>query len=218
MNRLVPFVPQEYYHIYNRGTNKMEIFLDKSDYQRFLKLLYTTNSKETLKYSDIETSPGRTWTIERGNTLTDIGAYCLMPNHFHLLVKGSEDGNISLFLQRLLTAYSMYFNKKYNRTGSLFQGKSKSKHINNNEYLKYIFSYIHLNPVKLIQNDWKENSIRDTKSALEYLDTYTQSSYLDFTEEKRKESLILNTSVFPEYFPNSATFKKEILEWITYEK
>ena len=109
-NRKVSFAEGEYYHIYNRGTNKMPIFLDKNDYSRFIQSLFVLNSDSGIKFSDI--SPGYTWTFDRGNTLTDIGAYCLMPNHFHLLVRAKNDTNVSVFMQKLMTSYSMYFNKK----------------------------------------------------------------------------------------------------------
>lgn len=195
----------------------MEIFNDDFDYKRFQKLLYLVNSKQTLKFSDIETSksiPCRTWTQERGETLVDIGAYCLMPNHFHILIRSKDEKDTALFLQRLLTSHSKYFNKKNTRDGSLFQGKSKAKHIVNNEYLKYLFSYIHLNPIKLIQKDWKEVGIKDIDKAKMYLNDYKYSSYLDFIGD-RPESIILNTSVFPEYFSIPEIFKKDIFEWLS---
>jgi len=194
----------------------MEIFNDNFDYQRFQKLLYLVNSKQTLKFSDIETSPSPVWTRERGETLVDIGAYCLMPNHFHLLIKSKDEKDTAMFLQRLLGSHSKYFNTKNDRDGSLFQGKSKAKHITNNEQLKYLFSYIHLNPVKLIQNDWKEIGIKNLEKSKEYLNNYKHSSYLDFIEN-RPESTILNIKVFPEYFSTPEIFKNEIFEWLSFK-
>jgi len=219
MTRLIKFTPGEYFHIYNRGTNKMNIFLNDFEYNRFKKLLYLVNSKNTIKFSDIETkktSPCPTWTIERGQTLVDIGAYCLMPNHFHLLIKSKGEKDTATFLQRLLTSHSKYFNIKYNRSGSLFQGKSKAIHIIGDNYLKYIFSYIHLNPIKIIQGDWKENGINNISLAKEYLDSYEYSSYFDFLGRKRGESKILELSNFPDYFYQKNSFSKEIIEWLNY--
>jgi len=216
--RETPFICNEYYHIYNRGVNKMEIFINNKDYNRFLKLLYVINNTALIKFSDIETCPGKAWTFEREETLVDIGAFCLMPNHFHLLLKEKREGGITIFLHRLSTSYSLYFNKKNERTGALFQGKFKSEHIKNDAHLKYLFSYIHLNPIKLIQNDWKETGIMDINGSLEYLSRYKYSSYLDFIEEQRYESKILNISAFPDYFSTAELFKKEIFEWLTYNK
>lgn len=222
MTRLIKFTPGEYFHIYNRGTNKMKIFNDNFDYARFQRLLYLVNSKQTLKYSDIEINdqiPCPTWEQERGETLVDIGTYCLMPNHFHLLIKSKNEKDVSTFLQRLLTSHSKYFNVKNNRTGSLFQGKSKTKHVLGDNYLKYIFSYIHLNPIKLIQKDWKEIGITNIEKTKEYLEKYKYSSYNDFLKEQsRKELKILNKPAFPNYFPSFESFEKETFEWINYNK
>lgn len=219
MTRLVKFTPGEFFHIYNRGTNKMNIFTNHFDYSRFQKLLYAVNSKDTLKLSDIERSkvnPCPTWVIDRGETLVEIGAYCLMPNHFHLLIRSKDEKNTGTFLQRLLTSHSKYFNTKYDRSGSLFQGKSKAEHVVGDNYLKYIFSYIHLNPVKIIQRDWKENGITNIEEVKKYLSEYKYSSFRDFAGEKRRESKILELSNFPNYFSTKEDYIDEIIEWLNY--
>ena len=100
--------------------------------------------------------------------------------------------------------------------GGLFEGKFKSQHIDTDRYLKYIFSYIHLNPIKLIQKDWKEKGIRNIKEVVYYLSKYPYSSYLDFIGEKRIQNKILNLESFPKYFPDDKSFLKEIFEWLTY--
>jgi putative transposase len=214
--RKVKLVSGEYYHIYNRGNSKQKIFLDQEDYFRFMGLLYACNQKDNLKVGNL--NKGQTlYDIERNESLVDIGAYCLMPNHFHLLLTQSEDKNISNFMQKLSTSYSMYFNKKYNRTGGLFEGKFKSQYVNEDRYLKYLFSYIHLNPVKLIQKDWKEKGIENKKEAINFLNQYHYSSYLDFLGEKRVQNKILNIKAFPNYFSNKESFLDEIFEWLSYK-
>ncbi len=197
----------------------MEIFSDNFDRERFQNLLYLVNSKQTVKYSDLESKKFNSemvWLLERGETLVNIGAYSLMPNHFHLLIQSKNEKDTAIFIKRLLISHSKYFNKKYDRSGSLFQGKSKSQHITNDRYLKYIFSYIHLNIIKLIQKDWKETGISDINIALEYLSKYKYSSYLDFSEIERIESKILEKTAFPNYYLSSDSFKKEIFEWLNY--
>ncbi|MCC6323619.1 transposase [Candidatus Nomurabacteria bacterium] len=217
MARLIPFTPGEYFHIYNRGTNKMEIFLDFSDYDRFQKLLYTANSKETSKYSGIKSQDILpVWSVERGETLVDIGAYTTMPNHFHLLIRSKNEKDTALFLQRILGSYSKYFNVKNNRTGTLFQGRSKAKHIVGDKYLKYNYTYIHLNIVKLIQNNWKEVGLKDIERTKEYLKNYKYSSFLDYSGANRQEGKILNKEAFPKYFEASESFEKEIKEFLNY--
>lgn len=110
MNRKITFSVDEHYHIYNRGTDKRQIFLDHDDYDRFVKLLYLCNGTESIVFRDIPI--GETYGFDRGETLVDIGAYCLMPNHFHLLLREKNEGGISLFMKKLSTGYSMYFNLK----------------------------------------------------------------------------------------------------------
>ena len=159
--RKVKLVPGEYYHIYNRGNSKQKIFLDQEDYSHFLGLLYASNQKDNLKVGNL--NKGQTlFDLEREILLVNIGAYCLMPNHFHLLItqSGEKENNISIFMQKLSTSYSMYFNKKYNRTGGLFEGKFKAQHLDKDPYLKYIFSYIHLNPLKTLDQHWQTSIVR----------------------------------------------------------
>lgn len=214
--RKVKLVSGENYHIYNRGNSKQKIFLDREDYLRLVGLLYACNQKGDLKVNNL--NKGQTlFDIEREEPLVNIGAYCLMPNHFHLLITQSEDSNISSFMQKLSTSYSMYFNKKYERTGSLFEGKFKAQHINKDRYLKYMFSYIHLNPIKLIQKDWKEIGIRNKKEVIEYLNNYSYSSFLDYTGTQRIQNKILNIKSFPKYFSDKKSFLIETFEWLNYK-
>ncbi|MEK7071629.1 MAG: transposase [Patescibacteria group bacterium] len=213
-NRKISFAPDEYYHLYNRGTNRGKIFLDKKDYIRFEKSLFLLNSTSGVKFSDI--NPSLTWIFNRKETLVDIGAYCLMPNHFHILVRVKTDKGTSTFMQKLLTSYSMYFNIKHKRTGGLFEGTFKSEHINNDRYLKYLFSYIHLNPVKIIQDDWKTTGVRNLSLAKKYLDNYTYSSYADYAlSDQRVQGLILNKNAFPKYFESKRSFADFIKDWLT---
>src|SRR3989339_1483654 len=209
------FVSEEYYHIYNRGNSKQKIFHDKEDHYRFISLLYACNSENNFRIyalNKIE-SP---YDFKRDLELVSIGAYCLMPNHFHILITQTEKGDISKFMQKLSTAYVMYYNKKYKRTGSLFEGKFKSEHANNDRYLKYLFSYIHLNPIKLIDKNWKENGVSNKKEALDFLSQYQYSSYVDCLGKERIQNKILNQKVFPNYFPTKKEFSKEIFEWLSF--
>jgi len=217
MSRNFTFSIDEYYHLYNRGTDKRVIFIENGDYLRFLALLYLCNTVEAIHRSDfLHTTFIELMLVQRNETLVDIGAYCLMPNHFHILVHEKVENGISLFMQKVSTAYTMYFNKKYKRSGALFEGRFRAKHIDNDPYLKYMFSYIHLNPVKLIDSEWKENGIKDRIRAREYLDTFKYSSYLDYLlKDTRPQESILYKEGFPNYF-NTATFDQEVNEWLSY--
>lgn len=211
--RRFSFVEGEYFHIYNRGNSKQSIFLDKFDYERFMMLLFISNSKTPFKLYFIK-NPYKDF--EREQQLVSIGAYCLMPNHFHILLTPLVENGVSLFMKKITTGYSMYFNNKYDRTGILFEGRFKAELADSDQYLKYLFSYIHLNPIKLIQSSWKEEGIKNPKVAMKYLDEYTYSSYSDYDSKIRLENKILNREAFPEYFKSSGDFRAEILEWINY--
>ncbi len=213
--RKVNFAIGEYYHLYNRGNSKQKIFHDNEDYYHFINLLYACNS--TNNYRALSLNKGESpYDFDRGKRLVSIGAYCLMPNHFHILVTQVEEKGVSKFMQKLNTAYSMYYNKKYDRTGGLWEGKFKSEHLGNDRYLKYLFSYIHLNPIKLIQNDWKEIGIKDKKYALGYLQNYKYSSCFDYLNTGRIQNSILNTKDYPRYFSTKKAFQVEIFEWLNY--
>lgn len=213
--RKISFVSGEYYHIYNRGNSKQKIFHDKADYERFAGLLYACNNQENFKIFNIPKGQDL-FSEEKRKILVDIGAYVLMPNHFHILITQGENGDISKFIQKVSTAYVMYYNKKYERTGGLFEGKFKAQHAGNDRYLKYLFSYIHLNPLKLIYKNWKKEGIRNKKEALEYLSNYKYSSYADYIGFQRVQNKILNTETFPNYFLNKQSFLKEIFEWLSF--
>src|ERR1700683_1654947 len=109
MQRKIVLSQGEYYHVYNRGVEKRNIFRDEHDRRRFLKLLHVANGERPFVFRDIEHKQPED--IDRGKSLTAIGAYVLMPNHFHLLLKEIGDGRISSFMEKLLTGYSSYFNK-----------------------------------------------------------------------------------------------------------
>jgi REP element-mobilizing transposase RayT len=116
-----------YYHIYSRGVEKRTVFQDNADYRRFLNKLKFYSEKYAI----------------------NILAYCLMPNHYHLLITQNGESSAALFLQRLNLAYSMYFNKRYERVGPLFQGRFKAKLVKTDEYLLHLSRYIHLNPAEV---------------------------------------------------------------------
>lgn len=209
--RKTVFVSREYYHIYNRGNSKQVIFHDEEDYDRFLKLIFLANGKKSFKVYFIKDN---VYEFDRGEQLVHIGAYCLMPNHFHLLLAQTDDGDISKFMQKVSTGYSMYYNNKYKRTGALFEGKFKSEHADNDRYLKYLFSYIHLNPIKLINVGWKERGIKNKDRAIKFLEDYKFSSYQDYLGHNRIQKEIINPKAFPNYFPTSNLFKEEIFDWL----
>lgn len=219
MLRKNEFAQENYYHIYNRGTEKRNIFLNENDYLRFIVLLYLCNNTEPVVLKDLLTqgrSLGDIFHIKRKETIINIGSYCLMPNHFHLLLKEKKEDGIVNFMRKAGTAYSMYFNKKNERTGRLFESTFKANLVDSDEYLKYLFAYINLNPVKLIEPEWKERGIMDTDSANDFLNNYQWSSYGYYTGQKQTD-FILAPKEFPEYFENNKEFKDFIEDWLNYK-
>lgn len=203
------FAVNEYYHLYNRGTEKRLIFLDKNDYDYFLFLMYICNTVKSIKLRDVGNN------FDREETIVDIGAYCLMPNHFHILVHEKTEGGISKYMLKLMTGYSMYLNKKYKRTGKLYEGVFKSIHANSDRYLKYLYSYIHLNPVKLIDKNWKENKKRNIANLLNHVFSYPYSSLKEYVDGKFR---IINPAVFPDYFKKPTDHKNELFEWLNFSE
>lgn len=203
MRRKTPFIVGEFYHIYNRGTEKRIIFQNAYDYKRFMLLLYLCNNSKAVHMSNLlyqGPSLIELFNVKREGTLVDIGAFCPMPNHFHLLLREKVEGGISRFMKKLLTSYSMYFNTRNERKGSLFEGRFKAKHIDTDAYLNWVFSYIHTNPIKLFDQNWKENGMSDPVAVKNFVDNYKYSSYYDYFIGDRIESVILNKKEFPEHF------------------
>lgn len=207
--RKVSFVEGEYYHIYNRGNSKQRIFLDREDYIIFIKMLFLFNQKKKIQIRDYK---HKAFLQEKESTIVSISAYVLMPNHFHLLIKEITDRGISSFMRRVATGYVMYFNQKYNRTGSLFEGKFKARHLDSDRYLKYLFSYIHLNPLKLLDKDWKMK--KKNKKFETFLQSYTYSSFLDYCSESREQKVILEKKQFPKYFASKKDFLRDLFSWL----
>ena len=136
-NSVKQFIENGYYHIYNRGVEKRDIFLDEQDYAVFLNYLK--------KYLSPSSSRSGSDPHELATEI-DLLSFCLMPNHFHLLVKQSTRSGITKLVRAICTNYVMYFNKKYERVGTLFQGKYKAVLVNKDAYLLHLSRYIHLNP------------------------------------------------------------------------
>jgi len=181
--RKIKFVNAAYYHVYNRGVEKRKIFLTKSDCRRFIDSILIFNSVIPLgrhfPNEAAEASPRRT------DELVKIVAFCLMPNHFHLLLKQENNNGISKYLHKLLTGYTMYFNKRHDRTGVLFQGVFKSKLVKDDPYLLHLSRYIHLNPLEILGVDCANEEAVDRS-----LRQYPWSSYRDYVGNKGEGGII----------------------------
>lgn len=133
---------ESFYHIFNRGVEKRDVFMDEDDYKYFLGLLSRYMSKGKKKDGSGRLLPDYSEQIE-------LVAYCLMPNHFHMLLYQHDKESIERLMRSVSTAYSMYFNRKYKRVGKLFQGRYKAVYVNEDSYFTHISRYIHLNPLDI---------------------------------------------------------------------
>ncbi|MFA6006249.1 MAG: transposase [Candidatus Paceibacterota bacterium] len=198
----VPIELESFHHVYNRGTEKRDIFLSNADRKLFLKYLYLLNDREVESPSRLIKSQGEEAEKDIDHKpLVAVMAYCLMPNHFHLLLHEIYEGGISKFMQRLGTAYTMYFNEKYGRSGALFQGVFKSKLITDEEYLLKIIDYIHLNPCEM-KNFLPRESV---------LQTYQYSSAKAY-DNKFVKNKILNPEVLKDYTKIPNNYFKWLIE------
>jgi putative transposase len=172
-NRKTELANGEFYHVYNRGVDKREVFSDDSDFQRFLIILREFNCQDAIgslyekslrekKHGSSTPFGGIELPVPE---LVEIIAYCLNPNHYHLILKQNSGKRIQKFMQKIGTGYTNYFNKKYKRSGALFQGRFKSIHVDSNEYLLYLSAYVNRN--NFIhgygnnESEWKYCSVLD---------------------------------------------------------
>ena len=153
------FETGSYYHIYNRGNRKQQIFLNYKDYERFL--------DKVLKY--------------KKKFDVNIVAFCLMPNHFHFLIQKLSSSNVSKFFSDLCNSHSKYFNTKYDTVGSLYQGRFKAKVVDKDEYLIHVSRYIHLNPVELFgpSKNLINNLLAYKWSSLQYFLSSSKNDVVD---------------------------------------
>jgi putative transposase len=210
--RRIAFAEGEFYHLYNRGVDKRVVFTTAEEYRRFIAYLFLLNDTEVIRVDAVlKSSNGPDWKAKPSNPLVALGAYCLMPNHFHLYATPLVDGGVSKFMQRLQTAYTMYFNQKHERSGALFQGTFKARDVNSDAYARYLFSYIHLNPAKITEPKWQEFGSRELRKLSTFARMYPYSSLREYLGA---EHIITDPSKFPEYLRSRKDVDEHIDEWL----
>lgn len=207
------------FHIVNRGVDKRTIFLDKQDHFRFIHDLFEFNNEERVnttyvvfnKNNDIASR-----SIENTKPrklLVDIHAFCLMPNHYHLLLSPRSEGAISLFIKKVDMGYAKYFNTRYKRRGALFEGRYKSVLVENESHLVYLPYYIHLNPLDLVAPEWRERRLEEFERARQFLESYRWSSFLDYIGKKNFPSLTFRENILSR-MGGSEMYRYNIYEWL----
>jgi len=224
----------EFHHVLNRGVDKRTIFLDEKDYVRFIHNLFVFNDKKNVdpnsgyhhrrsqlpeeedrstntEYRDV----GRPYIRERERKerelLVHIHAFCLMSNHYHLLLSPAIEDGIPLFMKKLNGGYAKYFNERYERSGALFQGKYKSVPIENDRHFMFIPFYIHFNPLDLKMKEWRESKLKNVHTALSHLEKYRWSSHLDYSNKRNFPSLT-QREFFTHYFEEQGGYQKLVVE------
>jgi len=202
--RETKFAPGEYYHLYIRGNNKQPIFTAERDYVRLLFLILFFQSpikihnisnriSDFINYQDFNISKKKIEEII-ANRMVELVNFSFMTNHIHITAKEETEAGISKYMMRIQDSFTKYTNIKYNRSGHLFQGQFKAVHIEDNNQLLYLSSYIHRNPREL--KGWKNK---------EYL--YPWSSYQDYVGKNRWGELLKNDIIL-EQFKNPQEYKK----------
>jgi len=212
----------ELYHALNRGVDKRTIVLDDYDRRRFVADLYTMNDSQpvnNLNYHFAQAmAVGQPYLLGREQKqLVHIHGWCLMNNHYHLLLSEQVEHGISLFLKKLNGGYAQYFNERHNRSGALFQGKTKKVLIERDAHFLWLLHYIHFNPLDYLPGakQWRAQCLKDTKKALQWLAEYRWSSYQDYSGKPNFPEIVTNSFMFKhkkEYFKESERYLTELGE------
>ncbi len=217
MKRKVQFAPGSIYHLYNRGVAKCTICDQEVDYWRFLQGLCLFNDQKTATNIlwQLERNRGRlTLRVLREyiqdknyqrHPLVRILAYCIMGNHFHLLVEELKEGGIIKFMHKLGLGYARYFNNKYERVGSLFQSRFKAVPVEDERYLQYLLVYINvLNPAQLEQPNWKGEGIKDVAKIMQIADQCLWSTHQEYSG--KRQSIIIDKGLLGRMFSTSQSY------------
>ncbi len=208
--RLVPLVNNEIYHVYNRGINRQPTFTNKREHQRAINTLmfyrYIKPPLSLSKFLRLESDRQNDMLnlLSKGGQLIRILCYCLMPNHFHLLLKQEKNNGISKFLSNMQNSYTRYFNTRHDRDGSLFLDQFKAVRIETDEQLLHVSRYIHLNPYTafLIKSPEK-------------LKNYHWSSFQNYAEEAYSN---VDTSIILEFFKTKKSYRKFVYDQADYQR
>lgn len=217
-----------FYHVIKRGVNRGNIFRGGQDYSRFIFGLELFNSAKTINLWSILSrsgdSPSTTSTVakrvqeareNKGEPIVEIHGFCLMPNHIHLVLREIIEGGVSAFMRKF-GGFSTYFNKRYNRTGPLFEGRFKAVPIQSDEQLANIFRYVHTNPVELWESKWKEFQVENPKGAIKKLENYRPSSYLGYIGKEDPPPFITR-NFFLEFFGGEKACQMAVEDWIKFK-
>jgi len=224
-----PLVEGEIYHIYNRGVEKRDIFLNENDYLRFIYNLLVLNKTDSPPRNTdriLQRKEMLTTLCKAGpctGELVEILVFELMPKHFHLMLRQLADGGITKFLQKLGTAYTMYFNTKYDRVGPLFQGRFKSVLVEKDAHFLYLPHYIHFNSLDLMPAVSASDTVQGRTvqgpalhscgEKMKFLENYKWSSFPDYIGKRNFPSVTKRDFIL-DNFGGEKGYKKAVKEWL----
>jgi len=215
------------YHIVNRGVEKRKIFLKDQDYSRFILGLEFFNTTDSIDLWDLLAQGGTVppwhslgkWLEEhrkkRNDPIIELMAFVLMPNHYHLIAREIMKGGISLFMRKM-GGYSTYFNKQYDRVGSLFQSRYRAVPVKEEAQLNAVFVYVHTNPVELKEPSWKDLKVKNFNEAIDWLERYRWSSYHDYVGKATFPTVIQQT-FFLNFYKGQKGCRRAVQEWIKFK-
>lgn len=201
----------DFVHLIGRGVEKRDVVLDDSDRLRFIHNLYAFNDSNPVENYGL---PARREERPKRSLLVHIHAFCLMLNHYHLLVSEAVENGIPLFMQKLNMGYAKYFNERYERSGALWQGKYRKMYIENDAHFLYIPFYIHLNPLDYVMPQWRDGGVKNVREALKYLETYRWSSHLDYLGVRNFPS-ITRRNELQELLGNRAAYERTVADIVS---
>jgi putative transposase len=208
------------YHVVSRGVDRRKIFLDNKDYFRFIHDLFEFNDQNPLPNTTKtfrKQISSRLFLQNKKKTprklLVEILAFCLMPNHYHLLLRPLVEDGLVKFMKRLNMGFAHYFNHKYERTGALFEGRYKSVSITNESHFIYVPYYIHCNPLDLCEPEWREREIKHFREAYRFLEKYRWSSHLDYIGKENFPS-VTQRKFLLEIFGGPEKYRSGMLHWL----
>ena len=217
------FVNGEIYHVVTRGVEKRPIFSDEPDYYRAIFSLFEFNDKKHVIMRDrrrdrlYHKKIGQEQFSATREMLVEILTFCFMPNHIHLLLKQLKNNGVTDFMRKVGTGYAGYFNRKYNRKGHVFQNRFLAVLIKDDNQLKIVFTYVHANPISLIEPNWKEVGIKESEKTIGFLENYKWSSYQDYIGKKNFPS-VTERKFLSEIMDKEQGCKNFIENWIEYKK
>jgi putative transposase len=191
------FINGEIYHIVVRAIDENVIFKDIDDYYRAIFSVYEFNNAKPVVIKERRKARARDpISGDFRDKLVEVLAFCVMPNHLHLLVRQLKENGITNFMKKFGIGYGGYFNRKYHRKGYVFQNRFVAVPIKTDDQLKTVFVYIYTNPISLIEPKWKEARIKNPEKAIEYVENYKWSSYPDYIGKKNFPSVVERDFIF----------------------